>query len=332
MAVARQSYAASATWTASQLASQFRSGFIDAGLMTEWYDSFLSGSVENRILEIAYDNTKTYGKVYYWFMFTTSGVFVNTALSWNNVTDQPSGTQYLDYVATTTNATTNHRAILSLNSSTDVALTRFTSSVNVHCTWFVLRNGTSSQAFFVPSTGFGPSAFIDQNKTAFNGMIATSTGIGSGFTTWLGFKHIAGSTRRTYLGASALNGVTYGPYFAYANTLHRYWAIGNSSNQYPQNTPGDADNFYGTILPTAHANTNTSLAASHTPVFTQPTITPYQAPLPSDFGVTSYYASNAMSVGDRLVVASGSEEWEMLSVASNANTDAGRALFLARVV
>jgi hypothetical protein len=74
MAVTKQTYTASATWTASGLASIFRSAFIDAGLMTEWHDSFLN-TIENRVLEITYNGSKTYGKTYHWFQFTTSGVF-----------------------------------------------------------------------------------------------------------------------------------------------------------------------------------------------------------------------------------------------------------------
>jgi hypothetical protein len=86
------------------------------------------------------------------------------------------------------------------------------------------------------------------------------------------------------------------------------------------------------MLPTAFTNTNPALAADYIPVFTGPTASPYMAPLPTDFGVAAYYASNAMTAQDTLVVTAGTEEWEMLSVANNTTTDSGRLLFLARVV
>ena len=102
MACTKQTYTATATWTASDLAQLFEDAFIDAGLMTAWYDSFLSSSVENRVLEVVYDGTKTYGKTYYWFMFTTTGVYLHVATGWDAPNNVPSGTQYLDYFSTTT--------------------------------------------------------------------------------------------------------------------------------------------------------------------------------------------------------------------------------------
>ena len=53
MAVTVEDYSATATWTASGLADIFRDAFIDAGLMTVWYDSFLN-TVENRVLEVQF--------------------------------------------------------------------------------------------------------------------------------------------------------------------------------------------------------------------------------------------------------------------------------------
>ncbi len=57
MTVTKQTYTANATWTAVQLADMFRSAFIDAGLMADWYDSFLGSTYENRILRIHYIGT-----------------------------------------------------------------------------------------------------------------------------------------------------------------------------------------------------------------------------------------------------------------------------------
>ena len=46
MAVSKQAYTVSAPWLNFQLADQFRQAFIDAGLMTDWHDSFTTGSGE----------------------------------------------------------------------------------------------------------------------------------------------------------------------------------------------------------------------------------------------------------------------------------------------
>jgi hypothetical protein len=329
MAVTKQTYTATGTWTAAQLANIFKDAFIDAGLMVDWHDSFLSGSVENRVLEVVYDASKTYGTVYYWFMFTTSGAFIHTALAWDTTSKVPSGTQYLDYFSITTNATTNHRTLLSLSSTTSTTLTRYTSSVNTDCSWFLLRDGTSNQAFFVPGAGFGPTGLIDLNKTAFNGMIHTSTAT-SAVASTMEFSQSAGHTRRTYLGATALRGSTTASAYISTIFLYRYLTIGNASASSTNFSTSSA--LTGVWLPTAHVNTNTALAADHIPVFSGPTVSPYLAAMPSDFGIAPYYASNSMAAQDTLVVTSGTEEWEMLSVGLNGNTNASRILFLARVV
>ena len=325
----KQTYTATATWSAAQLAGLFQSAFIDAGLMTGWFDSFLSGTVENRILEVRYDNTKTYGTTYYWFMFTTGGVFVHTALSWNAASDIPSGTQFLDFFSNATNTTTNHRPLVSLTAATTTTLTRYTSTVNAACSWFVIRNGTTNQAFFIPSPGYGPSStMVDLNRMAFNGMLATAAN-SNGATSFIEFIHAACHTRRTFLGSAAIRGNTSSSSFTYVCTLQRYISFGNV------NSGGNniiSSIFSGVMLPTAFTNTNPALAADYIPVFTGPTASPYMAPLPTDFGVAAYYASNAMTAQDTLVVTAGTEEWEMLSVANNTTTDSGRLLFLARVV
>lgn len=331
MAVTKQTYTATATWTASGLAAIFRTAFIDAGLMTEWHDSFLSGTVENRVMRVIYDAGKTFGTTFYWFQFTTTGVFIHTALDWTTGSDIPAGTQYLDYFSTTTNATTNHRTILALVASTSATLTRYTSGVNSACSWFLLRNGTSNFAFFVPSAGFGPSSFVDLNKVAFNGTIGAGASL-TGNQSHIDFLHLAGHTRRTFLGAEALRGSTTVSHYIQAPFIYRYGAIGNANNSATSNMTSLSATGLAVLLPTASLNTSTTLPSDHTPVFTGPTVSPYFAAMPSDFGVVAYYSSNTMAVQDTLVVSSGTEEWEMLVASLNASTDAARILLLARTV
>jgi hypothetical protein len=332
MAVTKQTYTATATWTASGLAGIFETAFIDAGLMTAWFDSFLSGTIENRILRVINDNSKTYGTVYYWFMFTTSGVFLHTALDWNASTHVPTGTQYLDYFATTTNATTNHRRLADTNfsASTTVTLTRYTSAVDTDVSWFLVRNGSINRAFFIPSAGFNASSFVDQNKVAYNGVTAVVSGASLNMSI-LDFKHFGGHTRRTYLGAAALRAnITSSEYIDLAS-LQRISVVGNASGS-SSNLSVDGTDASGLVLPVALTNAQSGLVSNHNPIFTGPPTSPYMASMPSDFGVAGYFDSNSMAVQDKLIVSSGTEEWEMLAVALNAITDAGKVLFLARVV
>lgn len=332
MAVTKQVYTLSPTWTASGLASLFRSAFIDAGLMTEWYDDFLSGSIENRILEVVNDGTKTYGTVYYWFMFTTTEVRVHTALSWNATSHVPTGTQYQNYYSTTTSSISDHSPLYStasngtgsaLVASTSLTLTRYTSAINTSCTWFILRQ-SASLTFLVPFGAYTATSFVDQNVTAFNGLInvnpwqqATASSIR--------FNHMAAHTRRTYLGATATNGATIAQYFYSMAQLLQYGTIGNSN----QSTDPNLSSLYSIMLPTARTNTHTGLANDHTPVFTSIQCSPYLPVLPADFALCSYYVSTAVAIQDTFIVSAGVEEYEVLMRAAGAGN---LILFLARTV
>lgn len=324
MAVTKQVYTLSPTWTASGLASLFRSAFIDAGLMTEWYDDFLSGSVENRILEVVNDGTKTYGTVYYWFMFTTTTVAVHTALGWNTTTNVPTGTQYQNYFSTTTNSTTNHNLLYStLVSTTSLTLTRYTSAINTSCTWFYLRQSVSLR-FLIPFGAYTATSFVDQNVMAFNGFTYSNSGTTSQGANIV-FAHAGGHTRRTYLGATATRDGTFAQYYNYNVLLNNYSAIGNSS----QNADGNIDNEANIRLLTARTNTHTGLASDYTPVFTSIQYSPYAPVLPADFAFCAYYTSTAVAVQDTFIVTAGVEEYEVLVVT---NGTAGSILFLARTV
>ena len=330
MAVTKQVYTLSPTWTASGLADLFRSAFIDAGLMTDWYDSFLSGSVENRILEVVNDGTKTYGTVYYWFMFTTTTFSVHTALSWDAVSHIPTGNVYQDYTSTTTSSTSNQLTLYeNLANQTSLTLTRYVSAINTSCTWFVLRQ-SSFLRFLIPHGAYTATSFVDQNVTAFNGLMYISGNNGT-YNSQILFVHGGCHTRRTYLGATALNGYTSVTYFRTAYTLACYGAFGNVSGGSFQNQSTSQD---PTWLPTAFTNTNSALSADYTPVFTSIQCSPYLPPLPADFAMAAYYASTAIGTGDTFVVSAGTEEYEVLRSSASSSTASGSAviLFLARTV
>jgi hypothetical protein len=336
VAVTKQTYTAAATWTASQLADIFRDAFIDAGLMTDWHDSFLSGSVENRVLEVIYNAGATYGKTYYWFQFTTTGVFIHLATGWNTASDIPSGTQYLDYFATTTNATTNHQQILATLTTTDVSVIRYSSGDVSGFTWFVLRNGTTFQMLHIPRAAAPIVSWIDLNKSFYHlyghVIVETDSAIGA-----VRFGNFGPCLRRSYLGGAALRGATTAANYnsSILGVLSypiRYCGVGNVNNQATSNSRSSF--AANTILPTNFNNTNPAYATDEVPIFTALPYTPYlNEGLPNDFGVAFHYANNTMARFDKLIVTPGTEEWEMLAVTNNSDI-AGQAspMFLARVV
>jgi hypothetical protein len=346
MACTKETYTAVNTWTASQLANLFRDAFIDAGLMADWYDSFLSGSVENRILEVTYDGTKTYGKTYYWFMFTTSGVFLHVATGWNASTDVPTGTQYLDFFATTTNSTSNHWTMLSASSSSTIELVRYTSGNDLNQSWFVLKNSGTRRCFTVVNGAKDTQPYLDMDKGFFCGFCHTrpSCLLFSGALT---FTRGPGLRRDLIIGSSLKGSSTNSDYSSSSASIPTlvYGAPGNASSNNNSNiiTSFSADGNYtqqqgaragAIILPVAFSDTNPAFTSNSNPVFHSMPFMPYITDsLPSDFGLTFHYATNTFSPGDTFVVSAGVEEWEVLDFAANSSAVTGASpLFLARMI
>ena len=332
MAVTKATYTATATWTAAQLATVFQDAFVAAGLMTSWYDSFLN-TVENRVLEVVYDGSKTYGKAYYWFMFTTTGVHIQIASGWNASTHVPTGTQYVDYFATTTNAITNHRTIRSLSNTTTVTLTRYTSAVDADFSWFVIRNGTSNYNFFIAPPAITRASWLDLSKVMFHPFV-TAVATASSNRATITFPNACPAVRSSYLSQGALRGATTLSHFTdyYLHSTHTYGAWGNANNSGSVNAPSTSSDYI--IVPIGFNNTNPAYSTDANPVFTGPSFYSYlNEALPADFGISFHYANNTMAVLDTLVVSAGVEEWEILSVANNATvTTCPSPLFLARTV
>jgi hypothetical protein len=351
MAVTKQTYTATATWTAANLAGIFRSAFIDAGLMTEWHDSFLSGSVENRVLRVQYDAAKTYGTTFYWFMFTTSGVFLHVATGWNTSTDQPTGTQYLDYFSATTSSTHNFQ-LLSASTTNTVELVRYTSGVDSNQSWFTVKTGGATparRAFTIVRAESILQPWLDLSKGMFAGFYHLNCFTSATYSRKFGaIVTLQGpSLRRSLTTGSALNGSTsvtdYGSTSAQIAVMG-YGAVGNQSSDFNNNATigfhiSAARNFdeprVGCILlPVNFSGTNPGFASNSNPVYHSMPLTAYTVnPLPSDFGLTFHYATNSFSQGDTFVVNSGVEEWEVVDFAASASSVTGASpLFLARVI
>lgn len=330
MACTKETYTATATWTVSQLADLFRDAFIDAGLMTAWFDSFLSGSIENRILEVTYDGTKTYGKTYYWFMFSTSGVFLHVATGWNAATDQPSGTQYLDFFATTTNATSNHWQMFAAATSNTVELVRYTSGVDADQSWFTIKRSGGIDRTFTILKGVTVQSWLDLSKGFFNGFVhvAPLIDLNSGV---VQFDHGPALRREIAVGTCLIGSANANDYASgiSSRTLLSYGIVGRVTNAGSSN--------YGNTgfipLPTASATANPAYTADSNPVFHSLPFHPYVAEsLPSDFGMTYHFASNAFDPGDTLVVTAGTEEWEVLAETAGTAGTVATPMFLARMV
>lgn len=326
MAVTKATYTANATWTAANLAALFESAFIAAGYMTAWYDSFTS-SGEHRVLEIVYNSGKTYGKAYYWFTFTTSGISLGICSGWNATTHAPTGTQYLDYFSTS--AGNNLTFAGGLSTGTNFTLTRYTSGAAGTHSWFVYAQGTNTRAFTISPPSHAPSAWIDLDKTLFHSFVTVQTVTSSAtgnvnFTSWQ-------TLRRSYALGSTLNGhTTIGSNI----TVAGFGGSGRGTGQSP-NLQYSSANFPTIYLPIGTTAVNPAYTSNYSPIFTGLPYNFYIAssPMPSDFGVYFHFANNTMARGDKIIVSAGSEEWEILSVANNATQTTGAsACFLARVV
>lgn len=331
MAVTKQVYTLTPTWTAAQLASAFESAFIDAGLMTAWHDSFLSGSVENRILAVDY-GTGTYSVTYYWFMFTTTGAFYAPCTGWNTGSDIPSGTQYLDFYSTTNNATTNHVALgPALNTATTVLVTRYSSAITSGYAWFTIRIGSNFGVFHIVRAGAPIQSWIDLDKGYFPGMTFVTSTL-STHQTYTRFIDPYFLRRHAIWGSQLANSTNLSQYirsvnFAIFNSPGLHMTVGNNS----QNNLS-TDNT-AIVLPAHFSAVNPAYGANVNPVYTGLALNAYiNEVCPADFGIGG--TSNAVAIvqADKLIVTAGVEEWEYLTVASGGSTVNNQAGLLARVV
>lgn len=327
MVCTKQVYTLAATWTAVGLADTLKTALVDAGTMTDWYDNFLSGTVENRVLQVVNDNTKTYGTIYYWFQFTTGGIFMHIATGWNATTHVPTGTQYQDYFSTTTNATTNHKSIVTLINTTQLTITRYTSQVNTDASFFLIKNGTTYVTLFYGKGSFrNPNSLVDQNKYYFNGhWIRGILNTSQTYYPRIDFSMVAPHVKRTFLGCYI--GATSTPSDYQPNIDGFGYSKTNISNSTALPT-----NLRTILIPAGRTTINTSLSENQVPLVTNILMTPYFPALPSDFGIASYIDNITLAVGDTLVVTSGSNEWDMIEVAASSSSAVGCTMLVARTV
>jgi VCBS repeat-containing protein len=325
MAVTKQTYTATATVTGATFFTQLRSAFIDAGLMTEWHDSFLSSTVENRVLEIT-NAAGTYGKTYYWFVISATGEFrYQVATGWTAGSDVPSGTQYLDYFATTTNSVGNHKALITVTYATDVKITRYTSGdVN----FFVISQGATYSCFTIVKGSGSFQPWVDFSKGFLNLLYEVSPAVSA---SWgqVGFNRFC-SLRRELGRGIALNGST--TLADYTGTTasktqgaeYAYCGLGNVSNNWTANAGTTAVTRSAIVLPIGFNGTNGAYSTNSSPVFHS---LPYSqwitTTMGSDFGITMLYTANTLGIYDTITVSAGTEVWEVMAFTNNATITTG---------
>lgn len=348
MAVTKQTYTASAPWTAADLLNLYRDAFIDAGLMTAWHDEFTAGAFTARVLEVEYDATKDFGTTYYYFGYqlgNTPGVAI--ASGWDTGTNLPTGTQFLDYhvpvsqfnsVANGWGATPAFLSTYSPSGASNVSLDRYTSAVDSKQSWFVLRQG---QNFSNPFT-------ILHKDTAFHPWLDMDKGIISGYQTvgvevvsrhgYVDFR-LQENIRRSLLTGTALRGDTTGSASSNGRfhnlnyRAHSYAGLGITSNNATVNY-GSPVNGSSVILPIGINSVNPAYAADYIPICSGMPWSPFTpTALAADFGAYMHYADNTIAYNDRFIVQAGVDEWQVLSVVNNAVVNEGVSpMFLARVV
>ncbi len=344
MAVTKQTYTVPSvgqSWVTADIANAFRSAFIDAGLMTDWYDSFTSGSGVKRVLEVVYDPAKVYGKIYYVFAFQDGNApSLTIATGWNAITHVPTGTQYLDYKSLPANwsAGSNlNSTILSgaLSTATPFKLHRYTSQATPNQSWFIIQQNTLVYSPFTILPGnLSLFSWIDLDKSIVPGIMKLVTSVSA----YVGVMDFAQqeNVRRTVGIGTALNGFapTYGDgsYHNISHIHYRYSGSGIGSGNYNNN--GGASFTQSFVIPVGSTAANPAYTSNYVPISKGMPWCQYTSTLlADDFAVYAHYANNTMAFEDRFVVTAGVEEWEILAVTNNGTLNLGASpTFLARVV
>ena len=324
MAVTKQAYASAvAPWASTAVCDDVRDAFIGAGLMTAWFDSFTSGGYEHRVLEVVYDNTKAYGKTYYWFTFNGVGIWLRIVSGWNAVSHIPTGAQYVDFFDNDTTALNGATPLLNISTSISFSCTRYTSSGR---SFFVFRTGTA----FITFT-------IDPASTTFRAFYDLAKGYHEGFFQAVVSNYLVGfaclnRARRSLLLGSSLNNAT-GEYIYRHYLRVCAYALPRTAGSSGTATPNEQGAWQ---LPGWTTAANPSAGSNYNPVFNGLRLSSvHAADLPSDFGISSIKNSNTLAIQDNATVTASVEEYEILNFRTDgfdAAASANNAVFLARTV
>lgn len=352
MAVTKQTYTLLSGWTATTfLDNLLKPALVDAGLMSDWYDSFNISNVNNqfRVMQLQYNTAKTYGTTYYYFWCNGSEFGVAIASGWNTTTHVPTGTQFIDYHLLPTNmsnanssysVTNLGRTSGGITNTTSVIIDRYTSQANTKQSWFVLNQGSTGRskpfAFIHPNTTL--NSWVDLDKGLLAGLYMTSADVANrvGLLSFRQQENI----RRAFCTGTALRGFaeTYwgsDKFHLCGFAPYSYVGLGSENNSPDGNTTYTKNNPYsGFVLPVGKSSVNPAYTSDYIPICTGLSWCQYASEaLSSDFAVYMHYANNNIAFQDKFIVSAGVQEWEILDFANNSVVNDGASpMFLARVV
>lgn len=347
MPIAKQTYAVNAPWTATDLAAAMRTALIDAGLMTDWHDSFVISDRQYRVMRIQHNAAKVYGSSFYCFIFDNTNTRPGVALSsgWNpsgvppiNV---PTGTQFLDYhnppSSMSGGSDTQSRLSEALSKTSNLFIDRFTSAEDAKQSWFVIRQ---------PLTLSEPFSFLHKDTTL-HSWLDLDKGIVNGFSTvkcsvsdrmgYVGFR-LQENLRRSLLIGAALRGNTEGfgsRWHRIEYNTHTYVGVGSSASGSNFGLSISGGSFGAAVaLPVGKNSANPAYVNDYSPICTNLPWSPWTPTrLANDFGLYMHYPDNSTAYGDRFVVQAALNEWEVTGFANNTVVaDGASPSFLARVV
>lgn len=349
MAVTTGSYTVNPTYTASQFADAFRDALIASGHMAAWHDTFANGALQHRVLEITYDGTKTYGKTYYWFIFSGADMFMHVTTGWNLSSKIPAGVggagvQYEDWLTNATNTTGSHMRFAALNAGQTITIKRYTIGT---FTVFLFVNGTTNYTLIIDRTA-PLSAFIDLNKEIYVGAYWARTRTFSGVGTNVAlanFQSYPLRLRRSYFGRM-LRGVTSASEYGAGASASAPWELWQTNGQLINHLYGavgnenvvsnySAEGRAYIQLPNGFNNVNSSFATDEKPPFDGLILSPYSSlALPTgEFIIYPIYSNNTLQVGGTVVVSAGVEEYEIFACSNGtALNDRPSIAICARIV
>lgn len=327
-----QNYSVAANYTASGFATAFTTAMQDAGKVL--HDSFTDGAFVHRIFEETYDNTKTCGKTYLWFVFNGADMFYHICRGWNASTDQPTGTQYLDFLSNATNTTANHMRFALQNAAQTVNIRRYSSNARASFDVILVQNGTTEFHMIFDTTP--PIAgLVDLDKECWDGGMMWCRTRAVTNVAGINFQSYPACLRGSFRGRW-LRSVTAGTQYGANNTASSPWEIGSGDSQilkgitygWVGNTANEGNNivFSGLanggihILPIGFNNVNSGgYATDYKPPFYDILLNSYTgAKLPADFSIFGSYVSNTLQTFGGITV--GSEDGEIISAFNAVNT------------
>lgn len=333
MAVEKQIYTVLPPWTQDELAGAFLNAFVDAQLMINWTDSFLSGVHENRILQVTTAPERTYGMAGYWFNFTTDGFYLQPVGGWDPVTHSPTGSQHYDYINNDAQRTDEdtRKKIVTLQNTQNVELTRYTSSIDPTFSWFLVQQGTTAVNFHIGGVNEKPIGFLDQDLFRYWNWLQCGTDTsGNAGRVWF-YRRFR--TRRSYPGQDS-NGDT-GYYrrrmVTHTETTHVYTAQGYGNASARSYATGNW------VVPFLESDAISGLSVDRKAIMTRITPSIYSQNLfPDDFAISFHGNDNTMERQDRLIVEQNVEEWEIIWRSNNGLSPSTgyypSPLFICRVV